>query len=158
METIYYAFNPWWEEKDFESGIDRPEYLNRFPCFLDRKQIEVSIGSRRIGKTTLLKQFIKQLVISGVPAKNIFYLALDNPTVSSTPISEHLRNIRRLFMHDRDEKIFLFLDEIQESPDWETELKSIYDMENIKIFCTGSTSSLIRMQGGREANLPEGKS
>ena len=52
-------------------------------------------------------------------------------------------------MHNRDEKIFLFLDEIQESPNWETELKSIYDMENIKIFCTGSTSSLIRMQGGK---------
>ena len=59
METIYYAFNPWWEGKDFESGIDRREHLNRLPCLLDRKQVEVLIGSRRIGKTTLLKQFIK---------------------------------------------------------------------------------------------------
>ena len=149
METIYYLFNPWWEGKNFESGIDRPEHLHRLPGLLNRKQIEVLIGSRRIGKTTLLKQFVKQLINDGVPQNNIFYLALDNPVISSTPVSEHLRNFRKLFMHDRKKKMFLFLDEIQESPNWEMELKSIYDTENIKIFCTGSTFSLIKMQGGK---------
>jgi len=46
-------------------------------------------------------------------------------------------------------EILLFLDEIQESPNWEAELKAIYDQENIKIICAGSTSSLLKSQGGK---------
>lgn len=149
MESIYYAFNPWWEEKEFESGIERSEYLGRLPVLIARKQVEVIIGSRRIGKTTLLKQVIKRHIQSGVPGKDIFYLALDNPALSGASISEHLKNMRQLFMHSREKKLFLFLDEVQESPNWERELKSLYDMEDLKIFCTGSTSSLITQQGGK---------
>ncbi|MBE9595116.1 MAG: ATP-binding protein, partial [Proteobacteria bacterium] len=107
------------------------------------------IGSRRIGKTTLIKQFIKRLLQNGVPKEDIFYLALDHPALSNFSISEHLRNVRKIFMHEREKKLLLFFDEIQESPNWEIELKNIYDLENLKIFCTGSTSSLIQGQGGR---------
>jgi predicted AAA+ superfamily ATPase len=149
MEAVYYALNPWWEGKDFESGIERAEYLGKFPELLKRKQIEVIIGSRRAGKTTMLKQFIKRLLGEGVREKEIFYLALDNPALSGTTVSGHLKNMRRLFMHARGKKIFLFLDEVQESPNWEVELKSLYDTENLKMFCTGSTSALIKSQGGR---------
>lgn len=149
METIYYTMNPWWEGKDFESGIDRPEYLYRLPTLLKRKQVEVIIGSRRIGKTTLIKQFIKRLLQNGILKEDIFYLAFDHPALSNLSISEHLRNVRKIFMHDREKKLLLFFDEIQESPNWEIELKNVYDLENLKIFCTGSTSSLIQGQGGR---------
>jgi len=149
MDALYYAFNPWWEGKDFESGIDRPNYLDHLPDTLKRKQVEVIIGSRRIGKTTLLKQYIKKLLIKGVSEKDIFYLALDHPSLASLPVSDHLKNMRSIFMHGREKKLFLFLDEVQESPDWELELKGVYDVENLKIFCTGSTSALIKAQGGR---------
>ena len=149
METIYYAFNPWWEGRSFESGIKRPEYLTRLRTLLKRRQIEVIIGSRRIGKTTLLNQFIKELIQNGIPERDIFYIALDHPSLSGISVSEHLKNMRKIFMHGREKKIFLFLDEIQESPNWDVELKSIYDMEDLKIFCTGSTSSLIKGQRGR---------
>jgi GTPase SAR1 family protein len=48
-----------------DSGIDRLEYLDRLPAALSRKQIEVIVGGRRMGKTTLLKQFIKRLMQQG---------------------------------------------------------------------------------------------
>ena len=149
MEALYYTFNSWWEGKDFESGIDRPDYLDHLPDTLKRKQVEVIIGSRRIGKTTLIKQYIKKLLQGGVSGNDIFYLALDHPSSASLPISGHLKNMRRMFMHGREKRLFLFLDEVQESPNWELELKGVYDMENLKIFCTGSTSALIKAQGGR---------
>jgi uncharacterized protein len=149
METTYYAMNPWWERKDFESGIDRLEYLERLPALIRRKQIEVIVGGRRMGKTTLIKQFIKRLINQEVEAKDILYLALDNPSLSATPLSEHLRNIRKIHLHDRGRKLFLFLDEVQESVNWEGELKSLYDMESLKIFCTGSTSALIAPERSR---------
>ncbi|WP_435549319.1 ATP-binding protein [Desulfobacterium sp. N47] len=149
MDTIYYALNPWWEGKEIDTGISRDAYLEKISTYLARKQIEVFIGSRRTGKTTLLKQFIKTLLEKAVSEKEIFYLALDHPVLSGVPISEHIRNMRKLFMHDRDRKLFLFLDEVQESPQWEAELKSLYDIESLKIFCTGSTSSLIARQAGK---------
>jgi uncharacterized protein len=49
-----------------DSGIDRLEYLDRLPAALSRKQIEVIVGGRRMGKTTLLKQFIKRLMQQGI--------------------------------------------------------------------------------------------
>jgi len=109
METTYYALNPWWEERDYNTGINRPEYLKRLDIFLGRKQIEVLIGSRRVGKTTLLKQFIRSLVDSGVFPGDIFYLALDHPSFSGITISEHLRNFRKIFMRERGKKYFSFL-------------------------------------------------
>jgi predicted AAA+ superfamily ATPase len=136
MEAIYYTLNPWWEGKKFETGISRDAYLEKISSYLTRKQIEVFIGSRRTGKTTLLKQFIKTLLQTGVSEKDIFYLALDHPVLSGIPISEHVRNMRMRFMHDRDRKLYLFLDEVQESPQWEAELKTLYDLESLKIFCT----------------------
>lgn len=149
MEEIYYAFNPWWERKDFDSGIPREEYLKRIDTLLERKQIDIIIGSRRAGKTTFLKQLIKRELKRGFPPKQILYLALDHPQLSKNTVSEHLKFFRKLFMHSRRTKLLLLLDEVQESPDWEAELKSIYDLENIKMVCSGSTSSLVKSQGGK---------
>lgn len=149
METTYFAMNPWWERKDIDSGIDRLEYLERLPALSRRKQIEVIVGGRRMGKTTLIKQFIKRMIQQGVEAKDILYLALDNPSLSATPLSEHLKSIRKIHLHDRGRKLFLFLDEVQESVNWEAELKSLYDMERLKIFCTGSTSALVARERSR---------
>jgi uncharacterized protein len=149
MDAIYYTLNPWWEGKKIDTGIDRDIYLNHIPTYLQRKQIEIFIGSRRTGKTTLLKQIINNLLTTGIIEKDIFYLALDHPVLSGVRISDHLRNIRKQFMHDRDRKLYLFLDEVQESPQWEVELKALYDLEPLKIFCTGSTSSLLTRQDGK---------
>lgn len=149
MDDIYYAYNPWWENKKFDFGILRTAYLDKFKDFIKRRQIEVIIGSRRVGKTTILKQLIKKQLGNGFPASDLLYLSLDHPRLSKTPIAEHLKCFRKLFMHDRTKKLLLFLDEVQESSNWEVELKSIYDLENVKIVCTGSTSSLIKSQGGK---------
>jgi len=147
MEELYYALNPWWEGKTFESGISREDYLRKID--LERKQIEVIIGSRRIGKTTFIKQVIKGQIERGLPSNQLLYLALDHPQLSRISISEHLKFFRKIFMHNRSQKLFIFLDEVQENPNWEAELKSIYDLENVKIICSGSTSSLIKSQGGK---------
>ncbi len=149
MDDIYYAFNPWWENRNFDSGIPRSEYLKQIERSFARKQIDVIMGSRRVGKTTFLRQLIRKCLDRSIPPNNIFYIALDNPRISKIAISEHLRQFRKIFMHSRSRKLYLFLDEVQESPDWEAELKAIYDLENVKIVCTGSTSSLINKQGGK---------
>jgi hypothetical protein len=149
MEDVYYAFNPWWENRTFDSGITRQEYLEKIGKIFTRRQIVVIVGSRRVGKTTFLKQVIKNCLDKKISANNILYLALDNPKFSRITLSEHLKMFRKIFMHPRSEKLYLFFDEVQESSNWEAELKAIYDLENVKIICTGSTSGLLKKQGGR---------
>lgn len=149
MNSVYYSFNPWWEGRPFDTGIRRDFYLNKLKESLDRKQIEVLVGSRRAGKTTLLRQFIRELLDRQVAAKDIAYLALDHPSLAGVPLATHVKAVRKLFSHDRGRRLFLFLDEVQESPSWEAELKALYDSNDLKIFCGGSTSGLIKSQGGK---------
>jgi predicted AAA+ superfamily ATPase len=77
METIYYSLNPWRESESFDSGIKRDTYLQKLPIQLERKQVEIITGSRRSGKTTLLKQFIRDLLEKGISEKDI--LIQDSP-------------------------------------------------------------------------------
>lgn len=149
MEDLYYALNPWWEGKRFESGIERNELLRRLGNLRVRKQIEVLMGGRRMGKTTLLKQAVKQLLENGTHPSQVLYLALDHPRFTGVSVLEHVTNFRKIFGHGRSKKLFLFLDEVQEREGWESEVKALYDHENVKIILSGSTSALVLTQGGR---------
>lgn len=149
MEESYYFLNPWWEGGRPDTGVVREEHLSALAPSLSRRTINVLIGSRRIGKTTLVKQVIAQLLDKGTDPKSLLYLQLDHARLSGVTLSDHLKRFRRLFSHKRTGKQYLFFDEVQESPNWESELKSLYDSENVKIVCTGSTASLLASQGGK---------
>jgi len=149
MEETYYAMNPWWEGRLPDTGVPRPEYLSQLRAALSRKQVELVIGGRRVGKTTLVKQLIIACLESGVSPRDLLYLGLDHPRLVRTGISEHLRFFRSLQKHERSRKLWLVFDEIQESPNWENELKALCDLENLKIICTGSTAALLASQGGK---------
>ncbi len=149
METIYYQLNPWWEGNLPDVGILREAYLRPLLDNRDRRQVEILLGSRRVGKTTLLRQLISELLASGINPHDICFLALDHPALSGTSITDHLKVFRTLFDHPRNRRLFLFLDEVQDSPAWEVELKSLYDTEQLKLYCTGSTSALLTRQGGK---------
>ena len=151
MESIYYQLNPWWEGTPPDAGIRRETYLRPLLDNRDRRQVEILLGSRRVGKTTILRQLIAELLTSGVATHNICFLALDHPALSGAPISTHLKAFRSLFDHPRDRRLYLFLDEVQDSPDWEVELKALYDSEQLKLYCTGSTSALLARQGEKLA-------
>lgn len=148
MDAVYNKMNPWWENRRFDTGIKRAVFDEIISKALKRRQIELISGARRTGKTTLLKQLVSaHLKIYG--ADSVFYVNLEDPALSGTAIRGHIKNFRAKFGHRQDKKIALFFDEVQESKNWETELKSIYDSEDVKIFVTGSTSHLISLRGGK---------
>jgi predicted AAA+ superfamily ATPase len=149
MDETYYLMNPWWEGRRPEAGVPRPEYLSHLRAALARKQIELVIGGRRVGKTTLARQLVLRCLDEGIAPHDILYLALDHPRLAGTRLAEHLRAFRALFSHARERKLWLVFDEVQESPDWEVELKALYDLENVKLVCTGSTAALLASQGGK---------
>ena len=152
-ETLY-LMNPWWEGNLPDTGIPRPRYINLLQQAEGRKQIEIILGGRRVGKTTLVRQFIAACLERGLDAKDLLYMAMDHPRAAGISASEILRDFRALLGHRRDRKVWLFLDEVQESPGWEAELKALYDTENLKLVCTGSTSTRTPASRNRRVRVP----
>lgn len=136
MKTID-LFNPWWFGGNLNLGIWRNLYLDRMEGVLNRqKQILFVLGSRRVGKTMILWQFINKLIKSGVDAKKILFLSLDNTNLIGFDLYSYLVE---------SDFEYVFLDEVHYFPEWARTLKSLYDLPSFKarIVCSGSSSRLI---------------
>jgi hypothetical protein len=113
-------------------------------------------GPRQIGKTTLLKQMIRQFISKGYPSDHLFYFNCENLNTRQDLVSVCevlMSSIRR-----RSEKrVYVFLDEISAVPDWQRGIKYLVDTGAIRkttIVVTGSHSmdikaSTERMPGRR---------
>lgn len=66
--------NPWWSNTKIELGIERTNYLLEIDKVLSkRQQILFILGSRRVGKTRIILQYINRLINSGVNSKKILF-------------------------------------------------------------------------------------
>ncbi len=91
------------------------------------------IGSRGVGKTTLLLQYIKTTF--GNNLADVLYVSLDNIYFSKTRLSVFVDNFVK-----RGGR-FLFLDEVHKYPEWSLEIKNIYDnYPDLSIVFTGSSA------------------
>lgn len=96
------------------------------------KQLVAIRGSRGVGKTTLMRQYIKQNY--GVQAGVALYCVLD-----SMYFTEHtlLELAEQFHLHGGEH---LFLDEVHKYPTWSKEIKEILDLyPEMKITFTGSS-------------------
>lgn len=96
------------------------------------KQLVAIKGSRGVGKTTLMRQYIKQKY--GVQAGRALYCVLD-----SMYFTEHtlLDLAEQFHLHGGEH---LFLDEVHKYPTWSKEIKEILDLyPKMKITFTGSS-------------------
>jgi len=146
MKEIFNLLNPWWFKKHFDTGINRPKYLNRLTESLKNKRAVLLVGSRRTGKTTLLFQLIAKL-LKKVNPRHIFYALMDHPQISNLSILKLVRDYRTYFTLNRDTPLYLFFDEIQHLKDWEREIKALIDTERVKIFLSGSASAQLLLKG-----------
>ncbi len=90
------------------------------------------IGARGIGKTTLLLQ---QAIAKGAIHKKALYISADNYYLLNTPLIELVDSL-----YTETEVRLLCVDEIQKYPNWNQELKNIYDMyPDFRILFSGSS-------------------
>ena len=96
------------------------------------KQLVAIRGSRGVGKTTLIRQYIKQMY--GVNAGEVLYCVLD---------SLFFTNHTLLDLAERFQLMggkHLFLDEVHKYPTWSKEIKEIIDLyPDLKITFSGSS-------------------
>ena len=147
MESILYEDNPHWTNSNVYDAYTPRELLPKALSYLDAKQIIALIGARRVGKSTIAKLMIKELIKS-TEAKNIFFINLEKPEfIPFKNDASYLNKIYDAYLKlanpNKDERIYFFIDEIQIFENWEIFVKSKYENSNIKFIITGSNSSLL---------------
>jgi len=142
MEELFYEFNPWWEEKYNLIGIKRDKYLSFLKNNLKNKDIILLTGLRRVGKSTLIKQFIFSLINEyDITPRKICYLSLDAFSFKEKSIFDLVREFRKINNLKINDKIYLFFDEVTYKDSFKEELKNLYDLGNTKVFATSSSAS-----------------
>lgn len=138
MFEIYKLQNQHWENTLYDFPIKR-NILDVLEKELLTHKLIISIeGPRRVGKSILMKQLINFLIKEKVSPKNIFYFSFDKLDKKILDILKDYEDLTKVSL--REEKIYLFFDEIQKINDWQSDIKIIYDnYPNIKIIVSGST-------------------
>ncbi len=132
--------------------IERTEYLDLLKRFKDKDLIKVITGIRRCGKSTLFDLFIDYLKTNKVKEKNIIKINLENPEY-------HFDDYMSLYNYvnsqiKNDEKYYIFLDEVQNVPDFQKAVDGLYIKKNVDIYITGSNAYLL---SGELATLLSGR-
>lgn len=144
MQELIHEMNPWWEKEVALIGIERAKYISFLDQNLNNKDILLITGLRRVGKSTLIKQYIYNLIKEKkISPKNICYLSLDAYLFREHSIFELVREFRKINNLRIDDKIYLFLDEVASKKSFKQELKNLYDLGNVKIFASSSSSTLL---------------
>ncbi|MGC8650656.1 MAG: ATP-binding protein [Hydrogenobaculum sp.] len=145
IEEVFYRFNPWWENDYKISAIERPKYVDKLIGYLGKKEIELITGIRRVGKSTIFKLTISNLINKlGINPKHIFYISLDFYGIEDKTILDILEDYFKIQGIPFEQRVYVFLDEIAYKKNFSQQLKNIYDLYNIKLFATSSSASILK--------------
>lgn len=133
--------------------VKRKDYLEKLVALKEKQIIKVVTGVRRCGKSTLLSQFQEYLRDEGVPGDCIIALNFDDV------VNEDLCEYRVLYDHIIKELTpgkmnYIFLDEVQEVPDFQKAVNSLFMLDNTDIYITGSNAHML---SGELATLLSGR-
>lgn len=162
-ERILRDSNPWWRgERLF--GLPPVRRWAFAPTLKGLKTglapVTVLRGPRQVGKTTTLNQVIDTLLNEGVEPKRIFRVQFDDiPQLQrmATPILDlaawYADNVLgqsiNAYAHAIGGPVYLLLDEVQNLPDWATQVKHLVDLQPVRAVVTGS--SALRIEAGRDS-------
>ena len=143
VTRLLLEFNAFWKSPMQLEYKERAVYT-QLKKLVSEPQVISLCGLRRVGKTTLLKKIIYDL-LKDYAAGSVLYFSFDDfPGSELFDIIDAHKEIHGV------EPKFLFFDEIQKLPSWAEKIKVLYDTKKYKIFLSGSESLFLR-KGSRES-------
>lgn len=130
---------------DFHESPMRPVMAREYRIPVDSRKIVSLIGVRRSGKTSILYHIIEHLRQTINPV-NVVYINFEDDRlfpIGPGNLNDLVEAYYDLYPEKRHEKIYLFLDEIQNVDGWEKFVRRVYDTLNVGLFITGSSSTLL---------------
>src|SRR3989344_105789 len=139
-------FNHWWIKGNIDVELALPfkrDNYQEIERHIDKKFIMALVGLRRVGKTTTMYQLIQKLMAEKIDVTNIFFFSFDENKVNFSDVIDTYKEMHKKDF--RENKVYVFLDEIQKCSNWENEIKKYYDLyPKIKFIISGSESLFIR--------------
>ncbi len=123
--------------------ILRERLLNKLLVLKDKNFIKVVTGVRRAGKSTLLIQF-QELLKKKNPNVSLISINIDLPEfhfLAEKNWKEIYDYIQSLLQEN--ETNYVFIDEVQNIPEFEKLLEGLYVTSNIDLYVTGSNAYLL---------------
>jgi len=164
-EQLFFALNPW-QVGDWivDKHLIPRSLQSKLADQINNPYIQILIGARRTGKTTLMQQCIDhRLQQQTIPAKNIFYLNFDDielrTELKNNPhlLIEMIELFSGKSIAENPSSIFLFLDEVQKYPQYFDQIKLYYDTYRSKLQFILSGSAALEI-GSRTAETFAGRS
>ena len=125
--------------------VPRASVIRGLPEPAQFNLVHIITGMRRCGKTFYLFQLMRQLLDSGVPRERMFYFDFSDvrlkpmdPDTLYAIVTEYWRQVPVA----RERGCYLFLDEVQEAPDWQGYCQLIAEHERVTLVITGSSSKV----------------
>jgi len=135
IRTLLYE----WQKRKLPSAIDRSIDLSEY-IRMEPNKIIVVTGFRRVGKTYSMLLLLNRL-LQKRSREEVVYVNFEDERIplQTEFLTLLLPTMKELF---KNEVKFLFLDEIQNIPNWSKWVRRVYDSENIRIFVSGSSSKM----------------
>jgi len=139
-------FNGWWIDGKVDERLAlsfKRDIYSEVEERLSNRFIIALTGLRRIGKTTIMYQLIQKLIEEKTKKTNILFFSFDEISVKFSEVLEAYMEIQKKNL--REERVYIFLDEVQKCLGWENEIKKYYDLyPRLKFIISGSESLFIR--------------
>jgi len=123
--------------------IKRTDYIEKLNSYKDKPFIKVLTGLRRVGKSTLIDLYIQDLMDKGVKETQILKINFELPE------SFEIYDYKSLTQHvldwskNKNESLYLFLDEIGRVEAWEKAVNGFHAMGIFDLYVTGSNADML---------------
>jgi predicted AAA+ superfamily ATPase len=133
--------------------IQRPVYLDKLIAFKDKRLIKIVTGIRRCGKSTLFDLYRRYLAENGIAQDRIISLNFEDPDYAE------LSDYKKLYAYIKskllaDKMNYVFLDEIQNIPEYQKAADGLFIKNNVDLYITGSNAYML---SGEIATLLSGR-
>lgn len=162
---ILSSSNPWWvdpaERPSVPSDVQRSEFKSLYTQAkdLNNRRAQLLIGPRQVGKSTLLKQIVNELLQEKdphqkVPPQHVTYIDLEDfarqipaQPVTLSDIIESIQQNSKSSAQSTFPQFFMF-DEIHASVEWALHIKKLVDTHGakMKILATDSSAAILRKE------------
>ena len=149
-EDVFVILNDWnfWNT-DLQTGVSRPVYVKKLLSYLDTNQVITVTGPRRGGKTYVMRQTVKELMVRGVDKRRILMVNFEDQRFINLDVAliDRIISVYKEFM-PCEGMPYLFFDEIQEIPGWERWVRAAHELGKAKIVLSGSNARLLSVELG----------
>ena len=123
--------------------INRDRYIESLIRSKGNGLIKIITGLRRSGKSFLLKRLFRQhLLDEGVPEEHILIIDMESRRNKAFKNPDYLLDWVEKMMVD-DDTYYIIIDEVQKVEDFVEVLSTLYVMNNVDVYVTGSNSHFL---------------